>query len=498
MNKEKSLAKIIWIYGVVVVLANVCGVLLPNLFRPSTIPTEDIVEWERYLITNKAYTVPLQYITFILPTVWCILYTRFGKKSFESKIINLPLAFSGIGTSGWVAYIVEEVIFLIIAKIQGYVFNYFNVFISSLSNVILEATLTFTLAYFVTETIHRKYLLPKFFYDTRINEIPGVRQPSIKFLFFVNYISVTIFPIVYLLLIYLNISVQENKHISNEVVLLLFIILIGLVITIALINYFEKPIKEIKERIEGIKKGDYKSHLKIISNDSFGELSDIMNDMTDSIDEKTKRIQENLNNTIRNMAIMVEGRDNSTGGHIRRSSDCVKVFIEKLKENAEYSALLTEHFCNSVINAAPMHDLGKITIKDSILIKNGKFTDEEYEQMKEHAAAGSEIVARILESEEDIEFKKIAINVAHFHHEKWNGQGYPTKISGEAIPLESRIMALADVFDALVSKRCYKESFSYDKAFEIIQDSLGTHFDPDLGKEFIKCRPQLENLYNSY
>ncbi|MCQ2576853.1 MAG: HD domain-containing protein, partial [Treponema sp.] len=208
--------------------------------------------------------------------------------------------------------------------------------------------------------------------------------------------------------------------------------------------------------------------------------------------------QENLNNTIRNMAIMVEGRDNSTGGHIRRSSDCVKVFIEKLKENSEYSALLTDHFCNSVINAAPMHDLGKITVKDSILTKNGKFTDEEYEQMKKHAAAGSEIVARILESEEDVEFKKIAINVAHFHHEKWNGQGYPEKISGEEIPLEARIMALADVFDALVSKRCYKESFSYDKAFEIIQDSLGSHFDPDLGKEFIQCRPQLEALYNSY
>ena len=498
MIRGKNLYFIVWIYGLIVVIANICGVILPNLFMPSTIGREDIIEWEKYLIVNKAYTIPLQYVTFILPTALCILYTRLGKKSFESKIINLPIAFSAIGVSGWAAYIVEEVIFLIMAKFQGYVFNYFNVFISSLSNVILEATLTFTLAYFVTETIHRKYLLPKFFSDTKINEIPGVKQPSIKFLFFVNYISVTIFPIVYLLLIYLNISERGNKQLNNEVVLLLFIILIGLVITIALINYFEKPLKEIKERIEGIKKGDYKSHLKIVSNDSFGELADIMNDMTDSIDEKTKRIQENLNNTIRNMAIMVEGRDNSTGGHIRRTSECVRVFIEQLKQENEFSNILDNHFCYSVINAAPMHDLGKITVKDSILTKNGKFTDDEYEQMKKHAAAGADIVAKILESEEDIEFKNIAINIAHYHHEKWNGQGYPEKISGEEIPLEARIMALADVFDALVSKRCYKESFSYDDSFKIIEDSLGNHFDPILGKIFIKCRPQLEALYNTY
>ena len=144
-----------------------------------------------------------------------------------------------------------------------------------------------------------------------------------------------------------------------------------------------------------------------------------------------------------------------------------------------------------------MHDLGKIAVDDAILRKPGKFTDEEYEQMKQHSAEGSRIIENVLSEVNDIEFKKIAMNIAHFHHEKYNGQGYPNGLREKQIPLEARIMALADVFDALVSKRCYKDTFSYDKAFAIIEDSLGSHFDPNLGKIFISCRQKLENLYDS-
>lgn len=151
-----------------------------------------------------------------------------------------------------------------------------------------------------------------------------------------------------------------------------------------------------------------------------------------------------------------------------------------------------------IIKAAPLHDFGKIGIPDIILNKPGKFTPEEYEVMKQHAAKGAVIVERILQNSEDELFKKIAVNVAHFHHEKWDGNGYPTKISGEQIPFEARVMALADVFDALVSKRVYKESFTYDKAFEIIEESCGTHFEPTLCQAFLKCRKELEDLYNSY
>ncbi|MBO4728730.1 MAG: HD domain-containing protein, partial [Spirochaetaceae bacterium] len=157
-----------------------------------------------------------------------------------------------------------------------------------------------------------------------------------------------------------------------------------------------------------------------------------------------------------------------------------------------------DSFCEAVIKAAPMHDLGKIAVDDAILRKPGKFTDEEYEKMKKHSEEGARIVKNVLKEVEDAELKSIAVNIAHYHHEKFDGSGYPDKLSGNAIPLEARIMALADVFDALVSRRCYKDSFSYDKAFDIIRDSLGTHFDPALGSVFIQCRPKLEELYNSY
>ena len=116
--------------------------------------------------------------------------------------------------------------------------------------------------------------------------------------------------------------------------------------------------------------------------------------------------------------------------------------------------------------------------------------------MKRHSAEGAKIVRNILLGVEEQEFVDIAENIAHYHHEKWNGQGYPCGIEGTAIPIEARIMALADVFDALVSKRCYKEAFTYDKAFSIIEDSLGSHFDPVLGRIFIDCRPALESMYS--
>lgn len=145
-----------------------------------------------------------------------------------------------------------------------------------------------------------------------------------------------------------------------------------------------------------------------------------------------------------------------------------------------------------------MHDLGKITVDDDILRKQAKFTPEEYEVMKTHAAAGYEIVKKILTGLEEDQFVEIAANMAHYHHEKVNGQGYPDGLKGEEIPIEARIMALADVFDALVSKRCYKEAFSYDKAFSIIKEDAGSHFDQKLAEVFLTCRPQLEELYDSF
>lgn len=215
------------------------------------------------------------------------------------------------------------------------------------------------------------------------------------------------------------------------------------------------------------------------------------------VNEKTERIRNIQDDIIISMASIVENRDNNTGGHIKRTSDIMKIFVKHLQKKESFEAL-TPEIAKCIIKAAPLHDFGKIGVPDIILNKPGKFTDEEYKQMQTHPDKGAIIVERILQSADDLVFKNIAINVAHYHHEKWDGKGYPTGISGFDIPFEARIMALADVFDALVSKRVYKEKFSYDKAFSIIEESCGTHFDPVLCKEFMECRPQLEALYDSY
>lgn len=230
-------------------------------------------------------------------------------------------------------------------------------------------------------------------------------------------------------------------------------------------------------------------YLKLVEryNDELGE----------QVREKTSRLVEVQNDIIVSMASIVENRDINTGGHIRRTSDVVRVLVGRLLDCGGAAGLSTET-AEKIIEAAPLHDFGKIAIPDSILNKPGKYTPEEYEVMKQHSQKGAEIVAQILQNSDDPEFKGIAVNIAHYHHEKWSGEGYPCGLAGEAIPLEARIMALADVFDALVSKRVYKEKFSYDRAFQIIEGSSGSHFDPALCAVFLECRPQVEALYDSY
>ena len=144
-----------------------------------------------------------------------------------------------------------------------------------------------------------------------------------------------------------------------------------------------------------------------------------------------------------------------------------------------------------------MHDLGKIAVNDAVLRKPGKFTDEEYEDMKRHAAEGARVIHEILKQTDDASFKMIAENVAHYHHERWDGSGYPEGLKGEQIPIEARIMAIADVYDALVSKRVYKDAFDLAKADSIIMEGMGTQFDPNLESVYVKARPRLEEYYKS-
>ncbi|MBP3579240.1 MAG: HD domain-containing protein [Lachnospiraceae bacterium] len=224
-------------------------------------------------------------------------------------------------------------------------------------------------------------------------------------------------------------------------------------------------------------------------------ISDYNAQLEGEVEAKLEHIQEMQDRIIIGISDIVESRDNSTGGHVKRTSEAVRIFMDELEnESAEFH--MTKHYVENVIKAAPMHDLGKIAVEDYILKKPGRFTEDEFQLMKVHAAVGAKIVEKALNGVEDDSFLDVAKNMARYHHEKWNGKGYPEGLSGSEIPLEARIMALADVFDALVSKRCYKEKYTYDEAFKIIEESLGTHFDPELGKIFLKCRKELEEYYD--
>lgn len=217
------------------------------------------------------------------------------------------------------------------------------------------------------------------------------------------------------------------------------------------------------------------------------------------VKQKTQHIVEMHDNLILSMATMVESRDNSTGGHIKRTSECVRIIIGEMRADAEspFANRLTDEFCEDIIKAAPMHDLGKVAVDDKILRKPGRFTDEEYEIMKTHAAEGARIVHEILKDTDNESFKIVAENVAHYHHERMDGSGYPEHLEGDKIPLEARIMAIADVYDALVSKRVYKESMSFEQADKIMMESMGKHFDEQLEKYYISARPKLEAYYTS-
>ena len=213
------------------------------------------------------------------------------------------------------------------------------------------------------------------------------------------------------------------------------------------------------------------------------------------VEEKTEHIREMHDKLILSMATLVESRDNSTGGHIKRTSEGVRILMDEIMRNNRLH--VTKEFRKAIIKAAPMHDLGKIAVPDRILQKPGRFEPDEYEIMKTHAAEGGRIVHQILEGTDDEYFRKIAENVANYHHERWDGSGYPEGLAGLDIPLEARIMAIADVYDALVSKRVYKESMSFEAADKIIMEGMGKHFDKRLESYYVAARPRLEAYYRS-
>lgn len=198
-----------------------------------------------------------------------------------------------------------------------------------------------------------------------------------------------------------------------------------------------------------------------------------------------KRVSQMQFNIITMMADIVENRDGNTGGHIKRTAKYVEIIARELTRRKAFSDILTEKYVEDMIIAAPLHDIGKIHISDLILNKPGRLTDEEFAIMKTHTTAGGELLTHAIEELGESSYLKMALEMALYHHEWWNGKGYPHGISGDEIPLCARIMAVADVFDALTAKRCYKSAMPLEKALGIIREETDTHFDPVVAEAFL-------------
>ncbi len=194
---------------------------------------------------------------------------------------------------------------------------------------------------------------------------------------------------------------------------------------------------------------------------------------------------------IEDLAALIETRDQSTGEHVIRTKRYVGMIAEAMQARGSYPEILTDALIAEMRDAAPLHDVGKISVSDSILLKPGKLTAEEFEEMKSHAPRGGRMIHDIFKNLEDPVFLKMAEEIAASHHEKWDGKGYPAGLKGEEIPLSARIMAAADVYDALVSPRVYKEPVSPEEALEIICGAGGTHFDPEVVRGMEAIREQL-------
>lgn len=244
---------------------------------------------------------------------------------------------------------------------------------------------------------------------------------------------------------------------------------------------------------------DKNKRIEIMSGDEIESLCRAFHKTMDDVElyiedvrEKSEQVSDMQHNIIITMADIIESRDMNTGGHIKRTALYVEIVANKLMKDGAFEDILTQDYIDDMIVAAPLHDMGKIHVPDGILNKEGKLSESEYDIMKTHASVGKKLLDDASESLGEFKYLIIAKQMAESHHEWWNGNGYPQKIAGEDIPLCARIMAVADVFDALVSKRCYKEPMDLDVAFGIIEKETGTHFDPVVGKAFLECRPEVE------
>ena len=217
------------------------------------------------------------------------------------------------------------------------------------------------------------------------------------------------------------------------------------------------------------------------------------NHLEELVAARTRELALTQDVTIYSLASLAETRDNETGGHILRTQRYVQLLAEKLAGRGAHSDLLDRPTIELLYKSAPLHDIGKVGVRDAILLKPGRLTEAEFEEMKQHPALGREAIARaegLLADRQTTSFLRFAREIAYSHHEKWSGQGYPEGLAGPAIPVSGRLMAVADVYDALISRRVYKPPLPHPRARAIIREGRGDHFDPEMVDAFLAAEDE--------
>lgn len=220
--------------------------------------------------------------------------------------------------------------------------------------------------------------------------------------------------------------------------------------------------------------------------------------LSDRVRQQVKKLSEAQLSAIFAMSKLAESRDPETGEHLERMREYCRVLSEKLGGTEKYRSVIDRTFIDNIYAASPLHDIGKVGVDDDVLQKPGKLTPEEWVQMRKHPVIGAETLREVDRQHPGNSFIRTGIEIAESHHEKWDGSGYPYGLAGEEIPLVARILALGDVYDALTSKRCYKDALTHEESFEIIDNNIGKHFDPDVGLAFKESQDEFQRIRHEF
>ena len=252
------------------------------------------------------------------------------------------------------------------------------------------------------------------------------------------------------------------------------------------VDYITKPfnVYEVQARVN--------THLSLVLAKRALSMQNVL--LEKRVMERTMELALTQETTIEAIAYLVEYRDPETGGHIKRTKNYVRILAKKLQEKPKFSDLLSDSVIDNLYNSAPLHDIGKIGIRDDILLKTSRLTNEEFEEMKTHTKIGYDALCLASKKLGENSFLQNAMTLAKSHHEKWNGTGYPDQLSGADIPIAGRIMAVSDVYDALISERVYKPAIPHKEAVKIIAEESGKHFDPEIVEAFLSVSKQFHEI----